>query len=334
MKLYLSVIAVLLFMAFGAAAQSTATKTKITPPDSIVNSPVKPGAKMKLKKGDWTKTWSVVVGFNSTFDSNLEHDVKPSRAIGIAPSVVAGYQVRSKHQRIRFIYGSAVSRYTRTTDLNRVGQYFGASYRLSFGRWSWETEGEAALKGATDDRETNNQFILSEKLGFRIDRKTRVNAYFSYRLKRYAPADADRNSVNPMFGFKFSRQFNKKLAADLGYRYDENRARSERQNYVRSTYDASLKYQLTKKDTIKNGISFRQRLYERTVRAGDVRLPRRDRKFSFDLAWQRQVNRSIGFEFGYGFEKQNSNDADKIYRNHLFGFRIFYHWGNGEIIEP
>lgn len=235
MKYKLSAIAILLICAIGASAQSTATinKPKLTASNPAVETPEKIDAKASSSQADWTKTWSVVVSLNTTFDSNLEHDVKPVRAAGLAPSIVAGYEVRSKRHRIRLISGLSGSRYTRSTDLNRVGQYLGASYRLSLGRWSWETEGEAILKGTNDDRETNNQFIFTQKLGFRFDRKTRAQVYFAYRLKRYAPANADRNSVNPMFGIKLSRRFGKKYEWDFGYRYDENRAVGQRQRYIR-----------------------------------------------------------------------------------------------------
>ena len=136
MKIKLSVIAVLLTSSICAAAQSTITEPVTTANNSTASQNVVSMAKPISGREDWTKTWSVVIIFNSTFDSNLEHDVTPVRAAGFAPSVVAGYQLRSKHHRVRFIYGLSASRYTRSTDLNRVGQYFGTSYRFSLGRWS------------------------------------------------------------------------------------------------------------------------------------------------------------------------------------------------------
>ena len=137
------------------------------------------------------------MSFNTTFNSNLEHDPLAVRAAGFAPSVVAGYQARSKRHRVRLIFGLAGSQYTRSTDLNRIGEYFGASYRLSLGRWSIESEGEAILKGTNEDRETNDQYIATQNLGYRFDSKTRANIYYAYRVKRYIPQEADRNAVNP-----------------------------------------------------------------------------------------------------------------------------------------
>lgn len=331
-KLLIFAIIALAITAINLPAQS---KEDVSLPNRTVTKKTeKTIQKSNLSKEDWTKTWSVVVTYNTTFDTNLEHETNAKSAVGFAPSVTAGYQLRSKRHRLKLIYGLAGSRYTKNTDLNRVGQYFGAAYRLSFGKWSLETEGEAILKGTNEDRETNNQFIVTEKLTYRFDRKTRAGVYYAYRLKRFAAEDAERNSVNPLYGFKFTRDFGSKIQWDFGYRYDENRARSPRQNYIRSTYNTSLTYQLTKKDLLSADANYRPRLYQRTIRIGDARIPRRDRKYSFDLGWRRDVTNRFGFEFFYGFEKQNSNDADKIYRNHQAGFSIFYRWGNGDAITP
>lgn len=296
--------------------------------------PVKTTAKPASDKDEWTKTWSVLVGFNSVFNSNLEHDPIGVRAFGFTPSITTGYQVRSKRHRARFIYGFAGTRYTRSTDLNRIGQYFGASYRFTLGRWSSETEAEAIFKGTNDDRETNNQFIGTQKLSFRFDDKTRAQVYYAYRVKRFIPEDAERNSVNPMYGFKFSREFGKKADWEVGYRYDENRAQSPRQSYIRSTYDTEFKYQLTKKDILEAGFAYKPRLYSRTLRVGDVRVPRRDRKYTWELNWQRSLTDRLSFDLGYAFERQTSNDPEKPYKDHQISFSLVYHWGNGDVIKP
>ncbi len=295
---------------------------------------VKAAAKPASTKNDWTKTWSVLVGFNSVYNSNLEHDPVTVRAFGFAPSITAGYQLRSKRHRARFIYGLAASRYTRSTDLNRIGQYFGASYRFTLGRWTSETEIEAILKGTNDDRETNNQFIGTQKLGFRFDEKTRAQIYYAYRVKRFIPEDAERNSVNPMYGFKFSRRLGDRADWEIGYRYDQNRAQSDRQNYIRSTYSTELKYQLTKKDLLEAGFAYKPRLYSRTLRVGEVRVPRHDHKYTWEIDWQHRLSNRFGFELGYSFERQTSNDIEKLYSDHQISFSLTYHWGNGEVIKP
>lgn len=226
-------------------------------------------------------------------------------------------------------------RYTVETDLTRVGNYFSAAYRYSIGKWSFETEGEASLKGTNEDRETNDQYILTETTGYRFDGKTRLNVYGAYRVRRFPSEDAGRNAVNPMLGFKFSRELAKRIDWNIAYRCDENRAVSARQNYIRTTYKTGFDVQLTKNDQFETEISYRPRRgTSRTVEIGDAEVLRRDKKWSFDAIWTHNFKRRWGFAAGYQFEKQNSNDPDKISRNHQIVFSVFYHWGNGDIIAP
>lgn len=284
---------------------------------------------------DWEKTWSVVAAFSTSFDSNLEHDPIPVRGFGFIPSITAGYQMRSGNQRLRFIYSFAAARYTIDTDLNRFGNYFAAAYRFSAGKWSFETDGEVSLKGTNEDRETNNQYVLTETIGYRFDKKTRINLYGAYRIRRFPSEDADRNAVNPMLGLKFSRELTKRFEWFAGYRYDENRAVNPRQNYYRSTYKTGFEAALTGNDQLETEISFRPRRYKnRLVDVGDAEVLRRDKKLGVDAVWRHNVTRHWGFETGYQFERQTSNDPDKIYTNHQIVFTVFYHWGNGDLIIP
>lgn len=295
-----------------------------------------PPSKTTPKKvSEWEKNWSVLAKFSASFDTNLEHDPVGEKAFGFVPSITSGYQMRSSRHRLRFIYSFAAPRYTIDTDLTRVGNYFAAAYRYSIGRWSFETDGEISLKGTNEDRETNDQYILTETINYRFDGKTRLGIYGAYRVRRFSAEDADRNAVNPMLGLKFSRALSEKIEWNFGYRYDENRAVSPRQNYIRTTYKTGFDIELTKNDALDAEISYRPRRYKnRLVEIGDAEVLRRDKKWSFDAVWTHNFSPRWGFEAGYQFEKQNSNDADKIFRNHQIVFSVFYHWGNGDVIKP
>jgi Putative beta-barrel porin 2 len=309
-----------------------ATEIKKTAPENLPKTETNLRAK---KLSEWEKTWSIVARFSTSFDTNLEHDPVPVRAFGFVPSITAGYQFRSSNQRLRFIYSFAAPRYTIATDLNRFGNYFAAAYRYSVGRWSFETEGEVSLKGTNEDRETSNQYILTETIGYRFNKKTRLNVYGAYRIRRFPRADSDRNAVNPMLGLKFSRQLTKKIDGNVAYRYDENRAAGARQNYIRSTYKAGLDFQLTKNDSLNTEFSYRPRRYtSRFIKIGNTKVLRRDEKMSFDVVWKHNFSPRWGFEAGYQYEKQDSNDPEKLYRNHQVFFSIFYRWGNGNEITP
>lgn len=290
-----------------------------------------PSAAKKIS--EWEKTRSILARFSASFDTNLEHETVPTRAFGFVPSITAGYQMRSSRHRLKFIYSFAAPRYTMDTDLNRFGNYFAASYRYSLGKWNFETEGEVSLKGTNEDRETNDQYILTETIGYRFDKKTRLNFYGAYRLRRFPAEDADRNAVNPMFGIKFSRQLTRKIDWNVAYRYDANRAVNPRQNYIRSTYKTGFDIQFNTDNLLETEFSYRPRRYKnRLVEIGESEFLRRDQKWSFDAIWRHNFSSRWGFEVGYQFENQNSNDADKIYRNQQAVFSIFFHWGNGDVI--
>jgi hypothetical protein len=289
----------------------------------------------KRSINEWEKTWSIQTRFSTSFDTNLEHDPIGVKAFGFVPSITAGYQLRSSAHRLKLIYSTAMPRYTRDTDLNRFGNSFAAAYRYLVGKWSFETDGEASLKGTNDDRETNNQFTFTETIGYRFDNSTKISFYGAYRLRRFPVEDADRNAVNPMLGLKFSRSINRIIDWNMGYRFDENRAVNPRQNYVRSTFKTGFDLLLNPTNQVSTDISYRPRRYiDRLVDVGDLEVLRRDKKWSFDLMWKRNITERFGFQTVYQYEKQTSNDLDKIYHNHQLVFSIFYHWGNGEAIEP
>ena len=302
-------------------------QTPLTSP--VVKS--KPKVVEPAKKDEsWKKSWSVIVRTSGTFDSNFGKDPVAVRSVGVVPALELGYQIRSKRQRVKLTYSIGAPHYTNFEKYNRVGQYFAGAYRFDFNKnWSAESEAEALFKGTGEDRELNNQYIFTQNLTYRFARKNKINFYAAMRLKRKSE-DAEQNSENPQFGVKFSRQLSKKLGWEIGYRYDKNRARGQRQRYIRRTFGTEFDYAPTGRDKFTFAARYAPRLYERTVRVGSVRVPRSDKKWTFGLGWRRDLTERFGFEARYEFETRDSNDADKIYRNHQAIFSLSYRWGNDE----
>lgn len=282
---------------------------------------------------NWERTWSLLTRFSGSFDTNLAHDPVRTSAFGFVPSITAGYMIRSPRHRIKFVYSFANPRYNVDTELTRFGNYFSASYRYDLGRWSFETNGEASIKGTNDDRETNNLYILTETIGYRFDNRTKLKLFGAYRLRRFAKEDQDRNAVNPRFGLKFTREINKKIRWKLGYRFEENRAISARQDYFRSKYKTGFELNIDRYNVLDAAFSYRTRRYKTRAAKGLEDL-RRDRKWSFDVLWRRSISPRFGIESGYKYENQESNDFRKLYVNHQFVFSVYYHFGNGKAIEP
>ena len=114
------------------------------------------------------------------------------------------------------------------------------SYRKHlFGAWSTRTESEITLKGSSEDRELNNQYVLRQQLEYRMNENSRLQLVGAYRVKR-DPVDSGSNAIDPYAGVRFVQ----KLAGDkrwaLSYRYDKNRAWDPKNRYIRWAYEAEF----------------------------------------------------------------------------------------------
>jgi hypothetical protein len=299
---------------------------------------VRPTTNPKTKKpaastgsSGWEKSWSIKARLFTTFDSNFDHEPIGTKSVGLIPSVEAGYQLQKDRHRLQFQYTIGVPRYSNFSEYNRRGQYFKSAYRYTIGKgWSTETELEALLKGTNEDRELNNQYIVTQKLNYRVTKKDKLGLYGAFRLKRDS-VDPNQNAKNPQIGIKYTRQLTKKMEVYGGFRYDSNIARGLRQRYIRKTYSAGADIALTKNDAI--GIEFRYapRLYGRLIEVNGADVPRSDKKSTLDINWKHAFSSRFGIETNYQFEKRTSNDVDKIYNNHQFVISFYYRWGNGDV---
>ncbi len=310
---------VLLISLFGGVvfSQNLATKAK------------KGTVKKANTQASWEKTWYIKASLFGTFDSNFDKEPIGTRSFGVIPSLDFGYQLQSSKQRIQLQYIIGVPKYSNFARYSRRGQYFRAAYRYNLGNgFTTETEAEAVFKGANEDRELNNQFIITQKLNYKISKNDKVSVYGAYRIKT-ASEDPNTNAKNPQVGFKYTRQLTKKLEAFAGFRYDNNIASGERQKYIRRTFSTGFDYAPTKRDTVSFEARYAPRLYGRLIDVDGLEVPRSDKKTTFDVNWRHECKSNFGLENNYSYEKRNSNDPDKKYRNHQVVVSLFYRWGNG-----
>lgn len=289
-------------------------------------------AKSKAKtQSNWEKTWFVKAKLFGTFDSNFDKEPIATKSFGVIPSLDFGYQLQKDRHRLQFQYSIGYPKYTNFPEYNRLGQYFRGAYRNTLGKgWSSETEFETLLKGADEDRELNNQHILTQKFNYRLTQKDKFSFYGAYRLKRQS-RDPNADAKNPQIGVKYTRQLTNKLEAFAGFRYDKNIARGLRQRYIRRTFSAGIDFEPTKRDKFGFEARYAPRNYtNRLTEVNGVDVPRRDKKWTYDFSWRHEFTDRVGFEANYQFEKRNSNEIDKIYNNHQVIFSIYYRWGNGD----
>jgi hypothetical protein len=273
------------------------------------------------------------MSLSSLFDSNINHDEEHVRSFGLVPSVGFHFQDNAEKPSFAAEYEVALHRYTRTREFNRVSQFFSANYRRRLvGPLSARTTGEVSLKGSSEDRDVNNQYSLEQQLQYRLNAATRLQAFAAYRLKRYPLIDQSKNAIDPYFGGKFQQQLAGGREWALSYRYDKNRAQGEKDRYVRQTYEVQFSTPLARarRDLLTVEARYSPRLYARQIKLGDMRVPRRDRRWVLDVAYDRPLSRAVLMGLNYKFEQRGSNDVDKRFNAHLFGITFGFKWWKGD----
>jgi hypothetical protein len=266
---------------------------------------------------------------SSLFDTNINHDEENVGSFGLVPSVGFHFQDNAERPSFAFEYEVALHKYTRTSEFNRVSQFFNANYRRRLiGPLSARTTGEISLKGSSEDRDVNNQYSLEQQFQYRLSAATRVQAFAAYRVKRYPLVDQSKNAIDPYLGGKLQQQLNGGREWALSYRYDKNRAQGEKDRYVRQTYEAQFSTPLARRfrDLLTVEARYSPRLYARQIKVAGVRVPRRDRRWVLDVSYDRPLRRDVQLGLNYKFEHRGSNDLDKRFNAHLFGVTFGFKW--------
>ena len=263
----------------------------------------------------------------TSFDTNINHDPRGVRSFGLVPSMGVHFQNSVEKPSFEMEYEIAAHSYTNSEEWDRVSHNLLMSYRKHlFGGWSTRTEGEITLKGSSEDRELNNQYTLRQQLEYRLNENNRLQLAVAYRVKR-DPLDSGSNAIDPYAGARFIRKLagNRRLA--LSYRYDKNRSWDPRNRYIRWAYEAEFATPIVDRRTRLNfDLTYKPRLYGRTVRVEGERVPRRDARWIFETQLERVLRSDLRMVFVYRFERRDSNDPDKDFKSHQAGFALTYRW--------
>ena len=278
-----------------------------------------------------TESWRRRLWFSATlatsFDTNINHDPRGVRSFGLVPSMGVHFQNSVEKPSFEIEYEIAAHSYTNSEEWDRVSHNLLMSYRKHlFGGWSTRTEGEITLKGSSEDRELNNQYTLRQQLEYRLNENNRLQLAVAYRVKR-DPLDSGSNAIDPYAGARFIR----KLAGDrrlaLSYRYDKNRSWDPKNRYIRWAYQAQFATPIVDHRTRLNfDLTYKPRLYGRTVRVDGERVPRRDGRWIFETQVERVLRSDLRIAFVYRFERRDSNDPEKDFQAHQAGFALTYRW--------
>jgi hypothetical protein len=332
MRRVLLVATINLLLVCAVAAQGQ-TNSGVTRNDDAPKTAVKkrsaPRKRSREEKKSASRRFWLSMSMSSEFDTNITHDERGLGSFGVVPSFGAHFVDNPEKPSFEADYEVALHRYTKTNEFDRVSHYFTASYRRQLARrWYAKTVGEVSLKGSSEDRDVNNQYVLEQQLQYRPNTANRLTAFAAYRLKRYPIAEQGSNAIDSYAGGKYERRLKAGRAWTLGYRYDKNRAQDPRNRYVRWSYNTEFSTPLSaaNRDLLTLGLRYSPRPYARLIKVNGERVPRRDRRWVFDALYERQLSRDVRMGWSYSYETRNSNDPDKKFASNLFGVTFNFNW--------
>lgn len=276
-----------------------------------------------------SRRWWLSATLSSVFDSNIEHDEQRIRSFGLVSSLGLHFRDNPERPSFEAEYEVGFHRYTRTSSYNRISQYFTAAYRKRLpGRFTARTTGEVSLKGSSEDRDVNNQYTLEQQLQYRLSPSARVAAFAAYRVKRYPLVDAGKNAIDPYVGGKFQHELKGGREWQVSYRYDKNRTQDPKDRYIRWTYEAQFATPLfrTRRDLLTVEARYSPRLYARQIKVDGGRAARKDKRWVFEVDYERPLARDVRLGLQYQYENRGSNDPEKIFDGHVFGVTFGFDW--------
>ncbi|HKQ51456.1 MAG TPA: hypothetical protein VJT74_03750 [Pyrinomonadaceae bacterium] len=285
--------------------------------------------KPEQKEASGPRRFWLTMSLSSLFDSNVEDDQTGVSSFGLVPSVGLHFQDDPEKPSFEASYEVALHRYTNSSKYDRVSHNLTASYRRQLTRrLQARTEGEISLKGSSEDRDVNDQYVLEQQLQYRFNPANRLRLFGAYRVKRYPLEDVGKNAVDPYYGVRFDQRLGGGRGWEVLYRYDKNRSQDPKDRYVRSTYGTQFTTPVfrRRRDLLTLDLRYAPRLYARQVKVDGARVPRRDRRWTFDVLYERPINENVGLGLNYRYETRNSNDPEKIFNSHLFGVTFDYKW--------
>jgi hypothetical protein len=189
------------------------------------------------------RRWWVSMSLATVYDTNITHDEQQVGSFGLVPSFGVHFRDNAEHPSFQADYEVALHRYNHTDEFDRLSQSLTAEYRKQLVKRLYsKTTTEISLKGSSEDREINNNYILEQQLQYRLPFNTRVAGFAAYRLKRYPLIEQDSNSIDSYVGAKVEQRFSGRPAGLSSLIVTITiRAWDPRNNYIRRTY--SLEFQ-------------------------------------------------------------------------------------------
>lgn len=260
---------------------------------------------------------SMYAAVSGVYDSNLYHTEDEVQAQGLVAASGLRFQSSESRPALQLDYLAALHSYTQSDEWDRLSHHFRvvAGRRLSKA-FEIEAVGEISLKGSSEDRDLGNQYVLSPRIEYRMNKVSRFRLTGAYRLKDLAAPTAPAEH-NRYVELEFRQKFDDRRW-DAGYRLETNLSESERRNYSRRTYSTSYATVLTRYDELGVEMKYRSQTYSgRIVEIEDTEVFRQDHRWIPSVSWTRRLSPSATAALQYQYETRSSNDPEKGYNAHL-----------------
>jgi hypothetical protein len=278
------------------------------------------------------RLWSVQAVLTNSYDTNINHNEEDLDSMGIVYGAGVRWQSNVEKPAFKIEYEAAKHSYSHTDQWDRISQNLASSYEWYFAKhMSLDIDGEAAIKGSSEDREIGNQYTAEPSLKYKLNKSNRIEFYGAYRLKRYED-DPTRDATNRFVGIVYERRLFSKHEIAFEYRYEENDALSPKHDYYRRRYGVNYTIPFRHHDWVNVGFRFRQqnyhsRLVDINVENGpDLEFLRRDLRYNFNIDCAITLTQNLQLLPGYSFESRNSNDDSKDFSSHFPSLSLLYRW--------
>lgn len=254
---------------------------------------------------------------SGVYDSNLYHTEEEVHAQGLVTAVGLHFQSAESRPAVQIDYLAALHSYTRSDRWDRLSHSVRAvSARRVSKVLELETVGEMSLKGSSEDRDLGNQYVLSPRLEYRINKESRLRFTTTYRLKDPIEAEAPIEH-NRYVQLEFRQRFDEQRW-EAGYRLERNESRNARRDYSRSTFTTGYSTELAEGNELAMEMKYRVQTYTgRTVEIEDADVLRRDHRVIPSVSWARRLPLGATGVLEYQYETRSSNDPEKGYNAHL-----------------
>lgn len=268
--------------------------------------------------------WHGTVSLSNLYDGNINHEVTPTRSVGIVPAALLTF-ASSAEPLFEASYEIAANSYTGTDEWDRVSHSLSGvlSYRLGR-RLRFETGGTSSWKGSSEDREVANEFGVSQRIAYRLVSSLRLIVLGVYRYKQY-PDEPETSGPSPYAGMRIDQKWEDGARLSIGYKYQVRQSQSVRDRYARSAYSVEFSRPLViDNDLLSFEVEYRRQRYERLIRVENGREWRTDRRILAGVAYELPTSARTAIRWTGGFETRSSNDPEKHFFAPTVGMNFSY----------